>query len=91
MCVNTGACLSVADCHYALILLSEVVGSLHVYLFVSACMGVCICVHVLWGYMVLYTVCSAGKLDISSKRFQAWSAMKTQLRDESAAPAPTDN
>lgn len=59
-----------------------------IFLYVSArvCVFVCMCCG-----GIQYSICSAGKLDISSKRFQAWSAMKTQLRDESAAPAPTDN
>lgn len=42
---------------------------------------VCVCVG------THYSMCSAGKLGISSERFQAWSAMKAQLRDESAAAA----
>ncbi len=46
---------------------------------VYMCVCICVCVH--------YSTRSAGKLGISSKRFQAWSAMKAQLRDESAAVA----
>lgn len=49
-----------------------------------------VCVHLcLWWSGAHYSTCSAGKLGISSKRFQAWSAMKAQLRDKSAAAAAT--
>lgn len=45
----------------------------------------CVCVCCVGG--THHSMCSAGKFGISSKRFQAWSAMKAQLRDESAAAA----
>lgn len=56
-------------------------GPLCVYVSVSVCMRVCVCVS------IHYRMCSAGKLGISGRRFQARSAMKAQLRDESAAAA----
>lgn len=51
----------------------------HAYVYIYLYIFICVCV------LVCYSMCSAGKF--SSKRFQAWSAMKAQLRDKSAAAA----
>lgn len=53
--------------------------SMRMYIYIYIYLYVCVCV------LVCYSMCSAGKF--GSKRFQAWSAMKAQLRDKSAAAA----